>query len=148
MLHQAPLGTKIQEYKATAGEGGGVEVEPETWVGHQVSVHLDIRASSEPKAIGVLELMDDAGVVVAENEEVIAFYPWNSIVAIKVGELEEPSQRRSTRERPERQVEDPSEPSPDEPRSGPRGPSGPSRRPQGPSGPSRRPEGPRGPGRR
>jgi hypothetical protein len=118
-------------------------MEPEGWVGQQVSVYLDTRGSRETKAIGVLELIDDGGVVIEEDKEVIAYYPWRFILAIKVGEPEEPTQKRSTRRRPrERQIE-----GPEGPRSGPTGPSGPSRRPQGPSGPSRRPQGPQGPGR-
>jgi hypothetical protein len=120
-------------------------MEPEGWVGQQVSVYLDTRGSTENKAIGVLGLVDDTGVVLEEDEEVIAFYPWRFILAIKVGELEEPTEsRRSVRGRRERQIEGPEE----EPRSGPTGPSGPSRRPTGPSGPSRRPTGPSGPKRR
>lgn len=77
----------------------------------------------------MLELVDDTGVVLEEGEEVIAFYPWSFILAIKVGEPEEPTQRgRSVRGRRERQIEGPEE----GPRSGPTGPSGPSRRPEGP----------------
>ena len=119
-------------------------MEPEAWVGQEVSVYLDTRGSSETKAIGVLELLDDGGVVVEEDEGVIAFYPWRFILAIKVGEPEEPTRRRSMRGSREPQLEGPEE----VPRSGPRGPTGPSRRPEGPSGPSRRPEGPSGPSRR
>ena len=119
-------------------------MEPEGWVGQQVSVYLDTRGSRETKAIGVLELIDDGGVVIEEDEDIIAFYPWRYILAIKVGEPEELTQKRSTRRRPrERQIEAPEE----ELRSGPAGLSGPSRSPQGPSGPSRRPQGPQGPGR-
>ena len=120
-------------------------MEPESWVGQQVSVYLDARGSGETKAIGVLELIDDTGVVIEEDEEVIAYYPWRAILAIKVGEPEEPSRGRGMRSRRDRQIEDAEEP---RPRSGPQGPTGPSRRPRGPSGPKRRPEGPRGPGRR
>ncbi len=116
-------------------------MELEEWVGQQVSVYLDAGGSRETKAIGVLELIDDGGVVVEEDDEVIAFYPWRSILAIKMGEPEEPTRRRSIRGPRGTQIEDPEE----GPRSGPRGPEGPSRRPEGPSGPSRRPEGPSGP---
>ena len=120
-------------------------MEPEGWVGQQVSVYLDTRGSMGNKAIGVLELVDDTGVVIEEDEDVIAFYPWRFILAIKVGEPEEPTQRkRSIRGRRQREIEGPEE----KPRSGPTGPSGPSRRPEGPSGPSRRPTGPSGPSRR
>ncbi len=118
-------------------------MEPESWVGQEVSVYLDARGSTGTKAIGVLEMIDDTGVIIEEDEEVIAFYPWRFIVALKVGEPEEPTRRRGTRRRQEREIE-----GPEEPRSGPTGPSGPSRRPQGPSGPSRRPQGPSGPKRR
>ena len=53
----------------------------------------------------MLELVDDTGVVLEEGEEVIAFYPWSFILAIKVGEPEEPAQRgRSVRGRRERQI--------------------------------------------
>ena len=121
-------------------------MEPESWVGQQVSVYLDARGSGETKAIGVLELIDDTGVVIEEDEEVIAYYPWRSILAIKVGEPEEPSQEMGIRGRRDRQIEGAEEPRPR--RSGPQGPTGPSRKPRGPSGPKRRPEGPRGPGRR
>jgi hypothetical protein len=121
-------------------------MEPESWVGQQVSVYLDARGSGDTKAIGVLELIDDTGVVIEEYEEVIAYYPWRSILAIKVGEPEEPSRGRAIRARRDRQIEGAEEEP--RPRSGPQGPTGPSRRPRGPSGPSRRPEGPRGPGRR
>ena len=133
----------------TVGEGGGVDMEPESWVGEEVSVYLDTRGSTQSKAIGILELLDDVGVVVEEDEGVIAFYPWRSILAIKIGEpeVEEPEgptrRRRGTGGRRERQIE-----GPEGPRGGPTGPSGPSRRPQGPSGPSRRPQGPSGPSRR
>ena len=121
-------------------------MEPESWVGQEVSVYLDARGSGETKAIGVLELIDDTGVVIEEDEEVIAYYPWRSILAIKVGEPEEPSRERGVRGRRDRQIEGVEEPRPR--RSGAQGPTGPSRKPQGPSGPKRRPEGPRGPGRR
>jgi hypothetical protein len=121
-------------------------MEPESWVGQQVSVYLDAKGSGETKAIGVLELIDDTGVVIEEDEEVIAYYPWRSILAIKVGEPEEPSRGRGVRGRRDRQIEGADEPKPR--RGGPEGPTGPSRRPQGPSGPKRRPEGPSGPGRR
>ena len=121
-------------------------MEPESWVGQQVSVYLDARGSGETKAIGVLELIDDTGVVIEEDEEVIAYYPWRSILAIKVGEPEEPSQEMGIRGRRDRQIEGAEEPRPR--RSGPQGPTGPSRKPRGPSGPKRRPEGPSGPGRR
>jgi hypothetical protein len=120
-------------------------MEPESWMGQEVSVYLDARGSGETKAIGILELIDDTGVVIEEDEEVIAYYPWRSILAIKVGEPEEPSRGRGVRGRRDRQIEDAEEPMP---RSGPQGPTGPSRKPRGPSGPKRRPEGPRGPGRR
>jgi len=124
-------------------------MEPESWVGQQISVYLDARRSGETRAIGVLELIDDTGVVIEEDEEVIAYYPWRAILAIKVGEPEEPSRGRGVRGRRDRQIEGAEEP---RPRSGPQGPTqgptGPSRRPRGPSGPKRRPEGPRGPGRR
>ena len=123
----------------------GVDMEPESWVGQQVSVYLDVRGSGETKAIGVLELLDDTGVIIVEDEEVVAYYPWRAILAIKVGEPEEPSLGRGIRGRRTRQIEGPEE---SRPRSGPQGPTGPSRRPQGPSGPKRRPEGPRGPIRR
>jgi hypothetical protein len=43
-------------------------------VGKEVSVYLDARGSGETKAIGVLELIDDTGVVIEEDEEVIAYY--------------------------------------------------------------------------
>ncbi len=120
-------------------------MEPEAWVGQEVSVYLNVRGSGGTKAIGVLEVIDDTGGVIQEDEEVIAYYPWRSILAIKVGEPEEPVQRRrSTRGRRKREIEGPVE----EPRSGPIGPTGPSRRPEGPSGPSRRPTGPSGPSRR
>ena len=80
----------------------------------------------------MLELVDDTGVVLEEDEEVITFYPWSFILAIKVGEPEEPAQRgRSVRGRRERQIEGPEEGL----RSGPTSPSGPSRRPEGPRGP-------------
>ena len=118
---------------------------PESWVGQQVSVYLDAKGSRETKALGVLELMDDTGVVIEEDEEVIAYYPWRSILAIKVGESEEPSRGRSVRGRRDREIEGLEEP---RARSGSRGPIGPNRKPQGPSGPKRRPEGPRGPGKR
>jgi hypothetical protein len=120
-------------------------MEPESWMGQEVSVYLDARGSGETKAIGILELIDDTGVVIEEDEEVIAYYPWRSILAIKVGEPEEPSRGRGVRGRRDRQIEGAEEPMP---RSGPQGPTGPSRKPRGPSGPKRRPEGPRGPGRR
>ena len=120
-------------------------MEPESWVGQEVSVYLDARGSGETKAIGVLELIDDTGVVIEEDEEVIAYYPWRSILAIKVGEPEEPSRGRVVRGRGARQIEGDEEPMPS---SGPQGPTGQSRKPRGPSGPKRRPEGPRGPGRR
>ena len=120
-------------------------MEPESWVGQEVSVYLDARGSGETKAIGVLELIDDTGVVIEEDEEVIAYYPWRSILAIKVGEPEKPSRERGVRGRGARQIESAEEPMP---RSGPQGPTGPSRKPRKPSGPKRRPEGPRGPGRR
>ncbi len=119
-------------------------MEPESWVGEQVSVYLGARGSGETKAIGVLELIDDTGVVIAEDQKVLAYYPWKSVLAIKVGEPEEPSRGRAIRGRREdRQIEGDEDA---RPRRG--GPAGPSRRPQGPSGPKRRPEGPRGPGRR
>ncbi len=120
-------------------------MEPESWVGQQVSVYLDARGSGDTKAIGVLELIDDTGVVIEEDEEVIAYYPWRYILAIKVGEPEELSRGRGMRGRRDRQIEGAEE---TRPRSDLQGPAGPSRRPRGPSGPKRRPEGPRGPGRR
>lgn len=120
-------------------------MEPEAWVGQEVSVYLNARGSGGTKAIGVLEVIDDTGVVIQEDEEVIAYYPWRSILAIKVGESEEPGRQRSVRGRRERQIEGPEE---SRPRGGPQGPSGPSRKPEGPSGPSRRPQGPSGPKRR
>ena len=120
-------------------------MEPESWVGQEVSVYLDARGSGETKALGVLELIDDTGVVIEEDEEVIAYYPWRSILAIKVGEPEEPSRGRGVRGLGDRQIEGAEEPMP---RSDSQGPTGPSRKPRGPSGPKRRPEGPRGPGRR
>jgi hypothetical protein len=96
----------------------------ETFLGH--SRRANARGSTENRAIGVLELVDDTGVVLEEDEEVIAYYPWRFVLAIKVGEPEEPTQRRrSIRGRRERQIEGPEE----GPRSGPTGPSGPSRRP-------------------
>ena len=126
-------------------EGGRADMEPEAWVGEQVSVYLDAKGGGESKAIGVLELIDDTGVVIQEDEEIIAYYPWGSILAIKVGEPEEPSRQRGIRGRRKRQIEGTEE---SRSVSGPEGPSGPSRRPEGPSGPSRRPEGPSGPSRR
>jgi hypothetical protein len=48
-------------------------MEPESWVGQQVSVYLDARGSGETKAIGVLKLIDDTGVVIEEDEEIIAY---------------------------------------------------------------------------
>jgi hypothetical protein len=72
-----------------------MDIEPEAWVGQRVSVYLDTRRSSETKAIGVLELLDDGEVVVEEDAGIIAFYPWKFILAIKVGEPEEPTRRRS-----------------------------------------------------
>jgi hypothetical protein len=120
-------------------------MEPESWVGQQVSVYLDAQESGATRAWGVLQLIDDTGVVIEEDEEVIAYYPWRFVLAIKVGELEEQSPGRGIRGRQDRQIEGIEEPGP---RSGIRGPSGPSRKPQGPSGPTRRPKGPRGPGRR
>jgi hypothetical protein len=110
----------------SAREGVGANMEPEGWVGQQVSIYLDARGSTGNRSIGVLELVDDAGVVLEEDEEVIAYYPWRFIPAIKVGEPEEPTQeRRSIRGRRERQIEGPEE----GPRSGPTGPSRPSSRP-------------------
>ncbi len=53
-----------------------MDIEPEAWVGQRVSVYLDTRRSSETKAIGVLELLDDGEVVVEEDAGIIAFYPW------------------------------------------------------------------------
>ena len=135
LLRQAPLDSNIQGCIRIAEKDRGVDMEPEGWVGQQVSVYLDTRGSRETKAIGVLELIDDGGVVIEEDEEVIAYYPWRFILAIKVGEPEEPTQRgRSVRGRRERQIEGLEE----GPRSGPTGPSGPSRRPEGPRGPGRR----------
>ena len=94
-------------------------MELEEWVGQQVSVYLDDAGGSrETKAIGVLGLVDDRGVVVEEDDEVIAFYPWRFIQAIKMGEPEEPTRRRRSIRGPRRtQIEDPEE----GPRSGPRG---------------------------
>ena len=40
-----------------------------------MSLYLDARGSTGNKAIGVLELVDDTGVVLEEDEVVIAFYP-------------------------------------------------------------------------
>src|SRR5215208_2314843 len=85
-------------------------MEPESWVGQQVSVYLDARGSGDTKAIGVLELIDDTGVVIEEDEEVIAYYPWRSILAIKVGEPEEPSRGRAIRGRRDRQSADQKDP--------------------------------------
>src|SRR5215204_1209628 len=107
-------------------------MEPESWVGQQVSVYLDARGSGDTKAVGVLELIDDTGVVIEADEEVIAYYPWRSILAIKVGEPEEPSRGRAIRGRRDRQIEGAEEEP--RPRSGPQGPTGPSRRPRGPQG--------------
>jgi hypothetical protein len=106
-------------------------MEPESWVGQQVSVYLDVRGSGETKAIGVLELLDDTGVIIVEDEEVVAYYPWRTLLAIKVGEPEEPSLGRGIRGRRTRQIEGSEE---SRSRSGLQGPTGPSRRPQGPSG--------------
>ena len=114
-------------------------MEPESWVGQEVSVYLDARGSGETKAIGVLELIDDTGVVIEEDEEVIAYYPWRSILAIKVGEPEEPSRGRGVRGGGARQIEGAEEPMP---RSGPQGPTGPSRKPRGPQGQSADPKDP------
>ena len=96
-------------------------MEPEAWVGEQVSVYLDARGSGENKGIGVLELIDDTGVVIQEDEEIIAYYPWRSILAIKVGEPEEPSRQRSIRGRRGRQIEGTEE---SRPTSGPKVPQG------------------------
>jgi hypothetical protein len=128
---------------------------PAEWIGHEVSLwHHECSGprggTGSTQTLGILEVVNEWGAVIDEEhpevpEGVLAFYPWHSVVSIKVGEPEEPSQRRrSIRGRRERQIEGPEK----EPRSGPTGPSGPSRRPQGPSGPSRRPQGPSGPSRR
>jgi hypothetical protein len=38
-------------------------------------VYLDVRGSGETKAIMVLELLDRTGIIIVEDEEVVAYYP-------------------------------------------------------------------------
>ncbi len=81
---------------------------PEAWIGQEVSLWHDEgggpQGGSPTQTFGMLETVDEWGVVIDEEhleapESVLAFYPWRSIVSIKVGE---PDTRRARRGRPRR----------------------------------------------
>ncbi len=63
---------------------------PEAWIGQRVS----LRYGEESRVFCNLEAINDRGVIVEESgkngEPITAFYPWSSVIAIKVGETERP----------------------------------------------------------
>jgi hypothetical protein len=83
---------------------------PEEWIGQEVSLWHDEGgggprgSGGSTQSFGILEVINDWGVVIVEDhpevsEGVLAFYPWPSVVSIKVGE---PDTRRTRRGRPRR----------------------------------------------
>ena len=81
---------------------------PEEWIGQEVSLWHDERSGPRgegpTQSMGILEAVNEWGVVIDEEhphvpEGVLAFYPWPSVVSIKVGE---PDTRYTRRGRPRR----------------------------------------------
>lgn len=64
------------------------ETKPEAWIGRSIAVTLDVRNPEE--FTGKLEEVNDRGVVLTtgagSQNEAIAFYPWNSIRRLRLGE--------------------------------------------------------------
>lgn len=64
------------------------ETKPEAWIGRSIAVTLDIRNPEE--FTGKLDEVNDRGVVLTigagSQNEAIAFYPWNSIRRLRLGE--------------------------------------------------------------
>lgn len=71
------------------------ETTPEAWIGKAVAVTLNVRTPEE--FMGNLQEVNDRGVVLAigpgSQEETLAFYPWNSIRRIRLGEARSRAKR-------------------------------------------------------
>ncbi len=64
------------------------ELIPKSWIEQRVSLRYRSGRGDTPSMYCTLKDVNDQGAVVEEPEEVTAFYPWSSVVSIKVGESE------------------------------------------------------------